>query len=57
MITSRVSYYVWKMRNLQTIGTPKKATNNQGLELNSLLTQEYSGADPAFKTKFVEFFA
>ena len=25
MITAQVSYYVWKMHNLQTIDTPKKA--------------------------------
>ena len=26
--TSKADYYVWKMYNLQTIETPKKAKNN-----------------------------
>ena len=38
MITSQVSYYVWKMHNLQTIETPKKQL--RGLELNFQLMQE-----------------
>ena len=30
MITSQVSYYVWKMHNLQTIETPKEAKTIKG---------------------------
>ena len=33
MITSQVSYNIWKMLNFQTIETPKKAKNSYGLEL------------------------
>ena len=41
MTTFQVSYYVWKIHNLQTIETPKKAkTIKGGVELNFQLMQE-----------------